>query len=75
MPQSRNVRVNEISQHPEHTAERTGASHLNQEHERPQENERTHSGHVPDGHTSDGYVPPAQQHEGVPPRGKNAPKK
>lgn len=70
MPQSRNVRVNEISQHPEHTAERAGASHLNQEHERQQENERG-----PDGHASDGKIPPAQQHEGVPPSGKAAKKK
>ena len=57
MPQSRNVRVNEISQHPEHTAERAGASHLNPSHDHPEGNKQKHDEHV---------VPPAQQHEGVP---------
>lgn len=65
MPQSRNVRVNEISQHPEHTAERAGASHLNQAHELTQEKDQK----------KDGKIPPPQQHEGVAPAGKAAKKK
>lgn len=65
MPQSRNVRTNDISQHPEHTAERAGASHLNQSHERPEEN----------GHSDEKHVPPPQQHEGIPHTAKPAEKK
>lgn len=40
MPQSNNVRVKEISQHTEHTADRAAVSHPNQTHLTPQESER-----------------------------------
>lgn len=49
MPQSNNVRVNEINNHAEHAAERAQVSHEKQPHLTPQESERRNEehGHLP----------------------------